>query len=182
MKQLLQLIIVITLFVSFTQVQAVETSQLMIKQSESHSVFKGVFLEVWSKLRSMNPQQRDEARAKVIYTAGTRGQEATETLLKPYWKGDLSTDENFQNQLKQFIEAQQYLDHGDLQASAQAFEAFIRQNEMSDLLSNALFAKSICYAGLGDKERAMTAMQQFLDDYPKHPLVADARQVIEQLK
>jgi len=154
----------------------------VIKQTETHSVFKGFFLSVWSKLRAINPHQKQTGRSSVVYTAGIRGAEATETLIKPYWKDDLSQNEAFQKELKQFSNAQQLMDKGDLQASAKSFDDFILNYANSSLLPNALFAKSISYAGLGNTAEATSAMQKFIDTNPNHPLISDAKQVIEQLK
>ncbi len=157
-------------------------SQVTIKQTGSHSVFKGFFLSVWSKFRAYNPQQTQSAKSKVVYSAGIRGAEATETLIQPYWKGDLTHDEMFQKELKQFTQAQQLMDKGDLQNSAEAFELFINQYSDTKLLPNAWFAKGLSHAGHGNKEQASLAMQQFITDNPKHPLLSDARQVLQQLQ
>lgn len=178
MKKILILIIPVLLLLS----GQVTAAQVVIKQTETHSVFKGLFLSVWSKLRAFSPHQRQTAKATTVYTAGMRGAEATETLIKPYWKDDLSQDEAFQKELKQFSQAQQLMDKGDLKASAKAFDRFILQYGNSHLLPNALFAKSISHAGLGHKSEAKTTMKQFIELNPNHPLIADARQVIEQLK
>jgi TolA-binding protein len=156
--------------------------QTIITQTETHSVFKGFFLNVWSKLRAFNPQTRHVAKPNAVYTAGIRGAEATETLIQPYWKGDLSQDEKFQQELKKFSEAQLLMDNGELDSSQKAFASFIHQYSNSTLVPNALFAKALCYAGLGKKVEAKISMQQFVDENPNHPLVTDAKQVIAQLK
>lgn len=182
MKKILPLILAIICLYPGIAVAQQTAPQVVIKQTDSHSVFKGFFLSVWSKLRAYNPQQRHDAKSKVVYTAGIRGAEATETLIQPYWKGDLTNDVEFQKELKQFTQAQQLMDKGDLQNSAQAFDQFIKQYEHSDLLPNALFAKSLSYAGLGNINEASLAMQQFVEDNPNHPLINDARQVLQQLK
>lgn len=61
-----------------------------IKETETHNVFEGIFLSIWSKLKSLNPTQKQSAKSTTVYTAGIRGAENTETLLKPYWKDDLT--------------------------------------------------------------------------------------------
>ncbi len=88
----------------------------------------------------------------------------------------------FQKELKQFSQTQQLMDQGDLIGSAQAFDQFIDQNATSKLLPNAWFAKGLSHAGLGNKEQASLAMQQFIKDNPNHPLLSDARQVLQQLQ
>lgn len=157
------------------------SAQEIIKQTESHSVFKGLFFSVWSRLRSLNPHQRQSARANVVYTAGIRGAESTDTLIQPYWKDDLSQDKAFQAELKQFAEAQLMMDKGELQAAVDAFDAFITQYARSDLLANALIAKGVSYAGLGKHSQAKQALQQFTEGFPSHPLTEDAKLMLSQL-
>ena len=156
-------------------------AQDVIKQKETHSVFKGFFFSVWSRLRDIQPHQRQQAKSTTVYTAGIRGAESTETLLQPYWKGDLSEDKDFQAELKQFGTAQQLMDRGDLQASTEAFDVFIKQFANSNLLPNALFSKGLCDAALGNKEDAKTNITRFIEANPSHPLIADAKQVLSQL-
>ena len=156
-------------------------AQSVIRETETHSVFKGFFFSVWSKLRSMNPHSRQDARSASVYTAGIRGAEATETLIQPYWKGDLSEDKAFQTQLQSFTEDQLLMDNGNLADSAKAFGGFLEQYEGSSLAPNARFARGLCLAGLGQNAQAKSDLQQFADDYPNHPLAADASQLIGQL-
>ncbi len=157
-------------------------ADLVIKQTESHSVFKGVFLSVWSKLKAVSPSERQSAKSTVEYTAGLRGAETTETLIQPYWKDDLSQDQVFQTELKDYSQAQHLMNQGDLQASTQAFDSFIQQHEKSELVPNALFAQSLSYAGVCDIQMANAGMNKFIENYPRHPLVVDARQVVIQLQ
>ncbi|MDJ0834686.1 MAG: tetratricopeptide repeat protein [Gammaproteobacteria bacterium] len=178
MKRILFLLIPVLMLAAVP----VQAQQASIKQTETHSVFKGIFLQVWSKLKAISPQQRQSARSASTYTAGIRGEEATETLIQPYWKDDLSQDQAFQQQLESYSNAQQMLDKGDLQASSKAFADFIQQYAGSDLMPNALFGKSLSHAGLGDNEQAADSMNQFIQSYPKHPLNADARQILSQLQ
>ena len=173
-----KLLIVLPLLIAFGG--AVD-AQSVIRETETHSVFKGLFFNVWSKLKSMNPHSRQDARSSSIYTAGIRGAEATDTLIQPYWKGDLSEDKAFQAQLQSFTQAQQLMDNGKLADSAKAFGSFLDQYGDSSLAPNARFARGLCHAGLGQNAQAKTDLQQFADDYPNHPLAADASQLIGQL-
>ncbi len=152
-----------------------------INETSSHSVFKGLFKSVWAHLKSLNPTQKQSARSKQTYLAGIRGAETTETLLKPYWKGDLTQDENFQAELERFSLAQYKMDQGDLEAAVVLFDGFLRQYEASDMRPNALFAKGISLANIGQRKQSLAVMRQFVDENPNHPLVADARQVINLL-
>jgi hypothetical protein len=47
---------------------------------------------------------------------------------------------------------------------------------------NALFGKSISLASIGQSKRSMAVMRQFINENPNHPLVGDAKQVIDSLK
>jgi TolA-binding protein len=157
-------------------------AQDIIRQTETHSVFKGLFLSLWSRLRELNPHQRQSARAEVVYTAGIRGAESTETLIQPYWKDDLSQDKAFQQELKQFSVAQQLMDKGELNASVDAFDSFISEYPNSNLLPNAQIAKGVSLAGLGKNTQAVSTLSQFIDANPAHPLSADANALLSQLR
>lgn len=152
-----------------------------IVEGASHSVFTGLFKSVWARLRELSPSQKESANAEQVYTAGLRGAEATDTLLKPYWKNDLTEDPAFQTQLKAFSLAQARMDQGELSAAIDAFDRFLEVHGDSSLRPNALFGKSLSLAGAGESEAARTAMRQFLDENPNHPLAPDARQVIDAL-
>ena len=152
-----------------------------VKETSSHSIFKGIFLSIWGKLKSINPTQKQSAKANQVYTAGIRGSESTDTLLKPYWKNDLTQDEAFQAELKLFGIAQQKLDKGQLDVAVQSFDRFLKQYSTSSLRPNALFAMSISLAGSGKSEESIRTMRLFLDENPGHPLANDAKQVIAEL-
>ena len=152
-----------------------------ITETTSHSVFKGLFQTVWAHLKALNPTPKQSAKTVPLYAAGIRGAETTETLLKPYWKGDLIQDEKFQAELQKFSMAQAKMDQGELQAAIKSFDSFLDEFGYSSLRPNALFAKSISLAGIGQKQRSLNTMRQFIDENPNHPLVSDARQVIDEL-
>jgi TolA-binding protein len=178
MKQL----IILMLFIGGLSITQPAISQDdTVKEVSTHSVFKGIFLSIWSKLKAINPSQKQSAKANQVYTAGIRGAEATDTLLKPYWKNDLTQDEAFQAELKQFGQAQQQLDKGKLGLAVNGFEKFLEQYNSSSLRPNALFAMSISLAGIGESETSINIMKLFLDENPTHPLANDAKQVIAEL-
>ena len=152
-----------------------------INETSSHSVFKGLFKSVWAHLKSINPTQKQSAKSNQTYLAGIRGAETTDTLLKPYWKADLTQDENFQAELEKFSLAQYKMDKGNLEAAVVLFDGFLSQYEDSDMRPNALFAKSISLANIGQRKQSLAVMRQFVDENPNHPLLADARQVINLL-
>jgi outer membrane protein assembly factor BamD (BamD/ComL family) len=116
-----------------------------------------------------------------VYTAGIRGAESTDTLLKPYWKDDLTQNKEFQAELQQYSLAQIKMDQGELQAAVESFDSFLNQYGQSNLRPNALFGKSLSLAGLGQKQQSVATMQIFIDENPNHPLVDDARLVITEL-
>jgi len=153
----------------------------VIKETETHNVFEGIFLSIWSKLKSLNPSLKQSAKSSTVYTAGIRGAESTDTLLKPYWKDDLTQDEQFQAELEQFSQAQQKLDSGELDKAAMEFDQFLKKYSNSALRPNALFARGISLAGVGKSEPSIASMQQFIDEYPDHPLASDAKLVISEL-
>ncbi len=181
-KQMIAGACLVAIFVgSPVYAQQNQAQQGLIIESETHSIFKGLFLNVWEKLRTVNPTQKQSAKADLVYAAGIRGAESTDTLLKPYWKDDLARDESFQAELSSFSMAQLKMDKGDLKNAVKDFEAFIHLYRNSSLRPNALFARSISLAGMGKKEQSRAGMQLFIDENPNHPLIADAKQILGEL-
>jgi hypothetical protein len=152
-----------------------------IVETQTHSVFKGFFQSVWTRLKSLNPSMKESANSEVVYTAGIRGAESTDTLLKPYWKGDMTQDEEFQAELQKFSLAQLKMDRGELDSAVKSYDGFLDEYAQSDLRPNALFGKSISLAGLGNTQESLATMQLFVDENPNHPLHGDANRVIEEL-
>jgi TolA-binding protein len=157
-------------------------NETTLTESSSHSVFTGLFKSVWAHLKTLNPTQWQSAKSTQTYVAGIRGAESTDTLLKPYWKADLTQDENFQAELVKFSRAQHEMDRGDLQAAVELFDGFLNEYEHSNMRPNALFGKSVSLASIGQSKQSMAVMRQFINENPNHPLVTDAKQVIQALK
>ena len=178
MKKLAIILICISALLSNAGLYAQET---VIKETETHNVFEGFFLSIWSKLKSLNPTLKQSAKSSTVYTAGIRGAESTDTLLKPYWKDDLTQDAQFQAELEQFSQAQRKLDSGELDKAAVEFDQFLDKYSNSALRPNALFAMGISLAGVGERKSSIASMQQFIDEFPNHPLASDAKLVISEL-
>ena len=153
----------------------------VVIETNSHSIFKGLFQTVWAHLRTLSPAQEETAIAKTEYSAGIRGAEATASLFKPYWKGDLTQDQSFQAELEKFSMAQAEMDQGHLGEAVRYFDEFLQEYTDSALRPNALFGKSISLAGIGETAQSLAVMQQFIVENPAHPLVGDARMVIQNL-
>jgi hypothetical protein len=161
---------------------AMALNETTITVSNSHSVFTGLFRSVWAHLKTLNPTQWQSAKSTQTYVAGIRGAESPDTLLQPYWKADLTQDENFQAELVKFSRAQHEMDKGELQAAVELFDGFLSEYAHSNMRPNALFGKSISLASIGQSKRSMDVMRQFMNENPNHPLIGDAKQVIEVLK
>jgi hypothetical protein len=179
MKNILLVIFCLCIPVFTMPLQAQDST--IIVETQSHSIFKGFFQSVWARLKSLNPSMKESANSKVVYTAGIRGAESTDTLLKPYWKGDLTQDKEFQAELQKFSQAQIKLDRGELESAVRFYDSFLDEYAQSDLRPNALFGKSLSLAGLGDTQQSLATMQLFIDENPNHPLYDDANRVIEEL-
>jgi len=162
-----------------TPVQAQDS--VAVVETRSHNVFTGLFQSVWARLKSLNPSAKESANSDVVYTAGIRGAESTDSLLKPYWKDDLTQDVNFQAELQKFSLAQIRMDRGELESAVKSFDGFLDEYEQSPLRPNALFGKSISLAGLGQTEQSLSTMQLFVAENPNHPLSGDAKLVIQEL-
>jgi tetratricopeptide (TPR) repeat protein len=182
MKQVL--LIVCCLWATFATavVQAQNSNSTTIVETSSHNIFTGFFKSVWARLKSLSPTIKESANSDVVYTAGIRGAESTDTLLKPYWKDDLTQNKEFQAELQKYSLAQLKMDRGELESAVKLFDSFLDEFAQSDLRPNALFGKSISLAGLGQNQQSLATMQQFVEENPNHPLSADARLVIEELE
>jgi TolA-binding protein len=161
--------------------QVTGNDQVIVK-TEEKSVFKGLLYKVWGRLRALNPQMDNRNRSRTAVTAGIRGAETTDSLINPYWMDDKTEDPDYIKELTAYTKAQQLAENGDLQSAVKALSAFIEDHGDSDLKPNAQFALGISYGGLGQKKPSVDALQAFVNDNPKHPLVADAKQVIAELK
>ena len=157
-------------------------AEVTITEKTEHSVFKGVFLTVWARLKAIQPRQRQLARSATVATAGIRGAETTESLLQPYWKNDLSQDPAFQRQIEQFAGAQALMDSGELERAADAFGQFIEHFSSSDLVPSARFSRGVCQAALGDTAAATASIRTFIDNNPGHAMIDDARLVLAQIR
>lgn len=162
-------------------VEQADTGDQIIVKSEQKSVFKGLLYRVWGKLRALNPKMASKNRNRVVVTAGVRGAETTESLISPYWMNDKTEDPDYIKELTEYTKAQQLAEDGNLQDAIKALSSFVEEYGDSDLKPNAQFALGISYGGLGQKKPSIDALQAFVSDNPKHPLVADAKQVIAEL-
>lgn len=158
-----------------------QQSNVQLEQQEGN-VFKGVFYKVWSKFRALSPKHEKEPVKRVSATAGIRGAETTTSSLQPYWKGDRSGDESFMQQLDAFAHAQSLADQGRLDEAGKAFSLFADAWPNSDLRPNAQFALGVIYGSSGKKSDSIRIFESFIQENPQHPLAADARIVIDQIK
>lgn len=182
MKQVLILLCCLSTPFATFMVQAQSSDSTTIVETNTHNVFTGLFQSVWARLKSLNPTVKESANTDVVYTAGIRGAESTDTLLKPYWKDDLTQNAEFQAELQKYSLAQLKMDRGELESAVKSFDGFLDEFAQSDLRPNALFGKSISLAGLGENQQSLATMQQFVEENPNHPLAGDAQLVIEELE
>ena len=167
---------------AFAEGDKKQESNFVVVKTESSSTFKGLLYRVWGRLRALNPQLKtNKTRSRSVATMGIRGSETTTSLIEPYWKGDKTDDPEYITELTRYTQAQQYAEDGDLKKAVAALNSFLQEFEDSDLKPNAQFALGISQGGLGDIAASKKTLQVFVDDNPKHPLVADAKQVIAEL-
>lgn len=155
---------------------------VQVQKVENESVFKGLLGQLWSKLRAYGPKlsARDETQPTMI--AGVRGAESTGTSLKPYWKGDRANDPAYVQEIAAYNSASQLADTGKFAQAAEAFDNFLKTYPASTLRANAQFGLGLACAGAGDKNRSLTALRSFLRENGKHPLAADANQMVKELE
>ena len=149
--------------------------------AQSSSAIKDLLGSLWGRLRAATPRSSATAPTATV-TAGLRGSEATESELKPYWRGDRETDAGSIAERKALEAAQALADSGNFAEAAKAFDAFVAQNPRSPLTVNAVFGAGVAYASLGDKAKATASFQDFLKRDPQHPLAKDAEAAISALR
>jgi len=147
----------------------------------SNEGLKGLLGSLWGRLRAATPRSTANTSSTTV-TAGLRGSEATESELKPYWRGDRENDAGSIAERKALEGAQALADSGKFAEAAKAFDAFVQQNPRSPLAINAVFGSAVSHAALGDKARATAGFQDFIKRDPQHPLAKDAEQAIAALK
>ena len=154
----------------------------IVTEKESGSVLKGVIFKAWQKLRSLSPKPKEHYnQRRLAATAGIRGAETTDTVLKPYWKDDRTQDEDFLAQLEAYAKAQDMIDAGKLADAVKSLDTFMSGFPGSQLLPNALFAKGLALGADNNAAGAKDAFKKFIADYPEHPMVEDAKEVVASL-
>ncbi len=142
---------------------------------------RGLLGELLARLRLASPRAA-AAPVAVPVTAGIRGAEATESDLKPYWKGDREQDPAYRAERHELQAAQELADAQKFAEAARAFEKFLTAHPKSPLVPNARFGGALSYAALGDRARARAGFESFLKENPQHPLAHDAEQALAALK
>ena len=167
-----------------TYAETASESSVVVTTDDDSSVFKGIFREMWGKLRALNLRlsSRSYSSGQVTTVAGIRGAETTTTLLEPYWKDDQEQDEKFVAQIDAYTHAQTLADQGKLNEAIASFNKFVSTYPGSPLKPNAEFAIGVAYAVLGDKQASQKTLNRFVRNYPKHPLAADAKQLVSYLR
>ena len=145
------------------------------------SGIKEMLGSLWGRLRAATPRSSATAPTATV-TAGLRGSEATESELKPYWRGDRESDPGSIAERKALEGAQALADSGNFAEAAKAFDGFLQQYPRSPLAANAVFGSAVANAALGDRRKAVAGFQDFLKRDPQHPLAKDAEQAIAALK
>jgi len=143
--------------------------------AQSSSV-KDMLGRMWAKLRAATP--RSQSQGNVTVTAGLRGAEATESDLKPYWRGEREQAA----ERAALDKAQGLADAGNYAEAAKAFDAFAQDNPKSPLAANAAFGAALARAAMGDTAKAKAGFEDFLKRAPQHPLAKDAEQALAALK
>ena len=67
-------------------------------------------------------------------------------------------------------------------AAIVAFESFLDSYPESSLRPNAMLGRGMGLAGIGQGDRSVAGLQQLVDEYPRHSLAEDARQLIAALR
>ncbi len=136
---------------------------------------------LWARLRATMPRSAPPAPAATV-PAGLRGTEATESDLKPYWRGDRENDPAFRTEREALERAQGLAETGKYAEALRGFEMFLQQYPQSTLAPNAMFGAALARAALGDRARAVAGFEDFIKREPQHPLARDAEQALAALR
>jgi hypothetical protein len=161
--------------------QLPDNGHTIIIESGNSSYFNSLLYKVWGRLRALNSQHatgRDPGDAVAII--GIRGARLSTTNTKPEENTVDNLDDN--EKLAQFIRAQRYAESGQLEQAISEFGVFIDNYTGSELRPNALFAMGVSQASLGENESGKWTFVDFLDEYPAHPLTADAGRILEEFE
>jgi TolA-binding protein len=137
---------------------------------------------LWGRLRAVTPRSAPAQATTTTVTAGLRGTEATESELKPYWRGDKDQDPATRKEREALEQAQALADTGSFAGAAQAYEAFLKQYPSSALAANARFGAALSRAAMGERARATAGFEDFLRRDPQHPLAKDAETALAALR
>lgn len=158
--------------------QAAADEQVGVVEKERGAV-ESFFYSVWSTVRSMSPTGRESRTPEgVTVTAGLRGAEGESEAMAPYWKGDLTDDPAFRNEVQAYQKA---LEKGR-DGQPQALEQFLSKHGDGELAANARFALGVAYAQAGNTADAREALGTFRERYAEHPLSDEAQRVLERLE
>jgi TolA-binding protein len=149
--------------------------------SQGAVVLQSLLRELWVRLQAVSPRKPTRVAAATA-TAGVRGAEATESELRPYWKGDRDQDPAYRAERQAFLSAQDLADAGKLAEAAKAFDAFVDAYPRSPLAPQARFGAALARATLGEKTQAISGFESFLKQDPDHPLARDAERVLAALR
>ncbi|MEM7208338.1 MAG: tetratricopeptide repeat protein [Pseudomonadota bacterium] len=155
------------------------TNTASVVKSEDDPM-KSMFYKLWNKIKGVSPQvETAGTEGDITLTAGIRGSEATEDLLSPYWKNDLSQDPDYVNEISLFSQGNRLAVDGNLEKAIVAFESFLKNYPQSDLLANAQFALGVAYSQSGEQGQAVKVLSEFIDNHESHILASDARDLLE---
>ncbi|MDX8388537.1 MAG: hypothetical protein R8M46_08445 [Ghiorsea sp.] len=144
-------------------------------KSSSYEVIKSetsFFGSLWGKIKRIIPRKHTTEHTATA-VIGVRGAETTESALKPYWEGDLTTDPTFRNDVKQFDDATKLCESKTPSKGTDTFEALLKSSSNDMLKANTLIALASCYAQQGDEAKGREHLQAFVVKYPTHPMHDD---------
>lgn len=185
MRGISRLFSVLVLFMATGIPPAVASDEKsIVQEQQAEGLLKGAIYNAWQKLRAISPKSKDnyQERNRLTATAGIRGAEQTDTVLKPYWKDDRTQDAAFLAQVDAYGKAQELIDGGKFPEAIAALDNFTKNYPGSELMPNVLFAKGLAMGAGNDAAGATGAFKKFISDYPGHPLQEDAKQVMASLQ
>ena len=109
------------------QVSAAEST----KKASTYQVVKSegtFFTSLWGKIKRIIPKNRSTVSTSTA-VLGVRGAETTESALKPYWEGDLSSYSAFRNEVKKFDDGTKLCESETPTKGTDIFEQLLQTSE-----------------------------------------------------
>ncbi|MBE9502679.1 MAG: tetratricopeptide repeat protein [Proteobacteria bacterium] len=177
MKTMTRIMLIFTLFLSADLISVNYQSQVNAGQSVEKKSTLSMFDRIWMKIRSLSPKKKRRTTESAV--AGVKGREKGSEELAPYWKGE--KESTLDKEVDKYAIADDLMEQGKFSEALIAFDSFREEFPLSRFIANARFSRELCLLKMDQKDAAIKGLKEFIDDYPEHELIPDAKDMIAAL-